>query len=152
MLGKLFKSKKVMKSNNIIIEKISKMNLSEMRSYVKNSIKDFELSEDGLELLMNKLITKDEKTKKYYINSDDMSSKKKKAFDLIILISNSKKITVTTVEQIQKFVKIYKEIIVSYDKEFKEIYLSRFEDAITIAIANVNTINLLKNKMKVLGE
>lgn len=128
------------------------MNLSEMRSYVRNSIKDFEITVDGLKELMKKLINKNENSKKYYINSDDMDTKKKKAFDLIILIAQSKKINIELVEDIQKFVEIYKDIILAYDQKFKEIYFSRFEDAIALALSNVDKINTLENKMKVLGE
>lgn len=154
MFGKLFNTKAASKDKNhqYIVDKISNMNLSKMRSYVRNSIKDFEISEDGLQELMKKLITKDEKTKKYYINSDDMDTKKKKAFELIMLIANSKKLNIVIVEDIQKFVEIYKDIILAYDKELKEIYFSRLEDAIALAISNLDKINTLQKKMKVLGE
>lgn len=155
MLGNFFNSKK--KSQEIdkdshIIERISKMNLSDMRSYVRNTIKDFEVSEFGLQEIMHRLTVKDEHTEKFYINSDDMPTKKKKAFDLVILIAQNKKITVDIVEQMQKFLEVYKDIIEAYDREFKEIYESRFNDALSRAIGNVNELTEFQNKMSVLGE
>lgn len=133
-------------------EKISKMNLTEMRSYIKNNIKDYALSEDGLNEVMHKLITEDKKMKKYYLKEDDMNSKKKKTFDLILNISQNKKINPITIEYMNKFVEIYKDIIDKYDQEHKEIYFSRFTDAIESAIAQVNLKTELNKKMAILGE
>jgi hypothetical protein len=135
-----------------LLSKISKMNLTEMRSYIKNNIQDFEVSEDGLLIVLQKLTTEDEKTKKYYLKSDDMDSKKKKAFDLIILMAQSKKISFEVVELMQKFIEVYNEIIMQYDKEHKEIYASRFVDAVNLALSNINKKAALQNKMDVLGE
>jgi len=139
-------------THNMIVEKVSKMNLTDMRSYIRNSVKDFEICGDGLNEVMLKLITKDANSSKYYINSDDMDSKKKKAFDLVLLIAGSKKITVTTVEYIQKFVEIYQDIITRFDTDFKEIYASRFNDALSVSVENVNEIAELQRKMNILGE
>jgi len=146
MLTKLFSNKNEdqIKSNAEIIERISKMNLTQMRAYVRNGIKDFEICEFGLKEVTNRLIE--------YLKSDDMPSKKKKAFNLLILIASSKKITIDTIESIQSFLINNKEIIEAYDKEFKDIYGSRFEDALELALKNLEEMNKLKNKMKVLGE
>jgi hypothetical protein len=135
-----------------LVSKISKMNLTEMRSYIKNRIKDFHVTEDGLVEVMNRLVQVDEKTKKYYLKSDDMDSKKKKAFDLILAIVENKRINIKTVELIQKFMEIYKDIIAEYDKEYKEIYSSRLIDAVHLALLNINEKAALKNKMNILGE
>jgi hypothetical protein len=135
-----------------LVEKISKMNLTEMRAYIKNNIKEFEVSEEGLIELMKRLTTEDEKSKLYYIKSDDMDSKKKKAFDLILAIAQSKKINFAVVDLMQKFLEVYKDIIAAYDKEHKEIYNSRLVDAVNLALVNINEKAALKNKMDVLGE
>jgi len=139
-------------ANAALVEKISKMNLTEMRSYIKNNIKEFEVSEEGLVEIMKRLTTKDEKTKQYYIKSDDMDSKKKKAFDLILAVAQSKKINFAVVDLMQKFLEVYKDIIAAYDKEHKEIYNSRLVDAVGLALVNINEKAALKNKMDVLGE
>ena len=156
MFNKLFDSKKESTENDhehhLLVERIEKMNLSDMRLYVKNNTKEFGACEDGLKEILLKLTTKDENTDKFYINSDDMASKKRKAFDLIILIAQSKKISVEIIELIQTFLEVYAEIISDYDTEFKEIYASRFKDAITLAILNVEKITIMQHKLSVLGE
>ena len=140
------------KGHQELVEKISKMNLTEMRSYINNKIKDFEISEDGLNEVLSKLVTPDAKTKNYYLQADDMDSKKKKAFDLVLSTAKNKKVNVVTVELIQKFMDVYKDIITDYDKEHKEIYESRFNDAIELALTNITQKSELKNKMDVLQQ
>jgi len=135
-----------------LLDKISKMNITEMRSYVNNKIETFPIDEDGLTAVVERLITQNEKTKLFYIKSDDVDSKKKKAFDLLLLTAKSKKITFTTVEKIQEFLKIYKEIITEFDTQNKEIYNSRFNDAIALALKNIDKITEFKNKMNILRE
>ena len=135
-----------------LVEKISKMNLTEMRSYIRNKIQDFEVSEDGLNEVMHRLTTEDEKSKKYYLKVDDMDSKKKKAFDLVLLIAKNKKINLVCIELIEKFLQIYKDIIETYDQEHKEIYASRFDDALTTALANIDQKVALQHKMNILGD
>ena len=140
------------KEHQELVEKISKMNLTEMRSYINDKIKDFEVSEDGLNEVLSKLVTPDAKTKDYYVKADDMDSKKKKAFDLVLSAAKNKKVNVVTVELIQKFTEVYKDIIKNYDKEYKEIYESRFNDAIELALTNITQKSELKNKMDVLQQ
>ena len=135
-----------------LLEKISQMNITEMKAYVNNKIETFPIDEDGLTAVIERLIAINEKTKLYYIKVDDTDSKKKKAFDLVLLASKSKKITFTTVEKIQEFLEIYKDIILEFDTQYKEIYGSRFNDAITLALSNIAIITELKNKMNLLGE
>jgi DNA repair ATPase RecN len=135
-----------------LVDKISKMNLTDMRLYVNNKIKDFEVSEDGLNEVINRLTTLDVKTKGYYLKIDDMDSKKKKAFDLVLMIAKHKKANLVTVELIQSFIDVYKDIIEKYDYDHKEIYKSRFEDALEIALANIAKKAEFKYKMNVLQE
>ena len=136
----------------LLVEKISKMNLTEMRSYVKNKMKEYKVSEDGLNEVMHRLIKKDKKSKKYYLQVDDMDSKKKKAFDLVITIAQNKRTTLVTIELIQKFTQIYKNIIEKYDREHKEIYVARFSDAINTALVNISQKVALKKKLNLIGD
>ena len=131
-----------------ISKKISKMNLTEMKSYVNNKIKDFELCETGLVAVMKRLVLEDEDVSKMYIQIDDMDSKKKKAFELVIAISTNNKVTLTVIELIQEFIEVYEEIIDSYDKEFKQIYKSRLNDAITNGIATVGKVSTINMKLR----
>ncbi len=134
-----------------ILEKVSKMNLTEMRSYVNNKVIDFEISEAGLCAVMKKLTVANEATSKTYLQIDDMDSKKKKGFDLVLMIANNKHISVEVVELMQSFIGVYEDLIGKFDKDYKEIYSSRFTDAISLAIKNVNIQSELQRKEKVLG-
>jgi hypothetical protein len=154
MFSKILGTKKENKKkgeDSILVERISKMTLSEMKLYVNDRMKELRVSEEGLQEVMLKLTKEDSKNGCYYIKADDMAVKKKKAFDLVILIAKSKKITVVSIELIQKFVEQQRDIIEAYDKEFKEIYTSRFKDAITSALATIETLSQLQTKMNTLS-
>ena len=135
-----------------VIEKISKMNLTEMRSYVNNKLLSLPLCEDGLSTVVEKLSIPNKETSAMYLKLDDMDTKKRKAFELILLIAKSQKITFKTVELIQKFTENNAELISKYDTDHKQIYLSRFGDAIDLALKNINEMAGLKAKMDILGE
>ena len=128
-----------------LVQKIAKMNLTDMRLYVKSD----ELDVDGLYLVMQRLVEPDKKGE-YYIKPDDMDSKKKKAFDLVLLVAKSKKISSKTLETIHKFIKVYDDIIKKYDHEHKEIYKERLKKAFEAAIVNLQTLTHVHKKLNVL--
>jgi hypothetical protein len=137
--------------DNKILEKISKMNLVEMRTYVNNNISDFKISEDGLSEVMRRLNSNHEGTSKRFIEIDAMDSKIKKAFELVILISKSKKITVVTTELIQIFIDIYSDLITKYDNDNKQIYSSKLKNSLQISMVTLNEMTNFKRKMNILG-
>lgn len=134
-----------------LISRISKMNLTDMRLYVNNKIVGLELSEKGLNEVLKKLTSEDEKSSKRYIEIDDDHSKIKKGFDLVILICESKKISASTVELIQNFIETYSDIIIDYDNKNKQIYVTKLKDSIEKAVERINNISEIKNKMNVLN-
>jgi len=138
-------------NNSALVEKIEKMSLSEMKLYVLDKMSDNRVCEDGIREIMMKLTKEDKATAQCYLKADDMDVKKKKAFDLVLLIAKSKKITVESIELIQKFVELHRDIIVAYDKEFKDIYISRFKDAISIALVTIETLSEMQTKMNTLS-
>ena len=137
--------------NKELIEKISKMNLTDMKAYIGNRVPNFEVNEDGLSEIMRKLLKKNEKTSKRYVEIDDMDSKIRKAFDLVLNILKSKKITVTTVELVSEFVDMSKDIIERFDYDNKQIYKSRFKKAISLAVTDINGRTELERKMNLIG-
>ena len=80
-----------------------------------------------------------------------MDAKIKKSFELVLTIASHKKMTVVVVEQIQEFIKLYADIIAKYDKDNKQIYASRLNDALAKSITNVNTMAEIDRKRAVLG-
>jgi len=143
-------------SRDEIVEKISKMNLTEMRTYSKNKVKDFPVSDIGLEEIIKNITKKNEKTSKYYLNSNDMNSKLKKGFDLVLTILADKIITLDIIEEAKKFLDTYEELILEYDKNNKDIYYSRLSKALLTAsnnfgiktdiISNLENRSLIKEK------
>ncbi|MDY0122210.1 MAG: hypothetical protein RBR54_09725 [Sulfurimonas sp.] len=129
-------------------EKISKMNLTEMRAYVNNKA---EVSEQGLIEILKRLTTKDSETSKRYIELDDMDVKIKKAFDLIITIAQHKKITVVAIELIVEFIHFYEDVIEKFDEENKQIYKSKLKEALDVALKNMDGISKLKKKLGLLN-
>ena len=152
MFGGILGKKKENTPVDDIALKVSKMNLTEMRSYVNNKVNNFEITPDGLIEVMRRLTTMDKNNSKTYLQIDDMDSKKKKGFDLVLMLANSKHISVEAIELLQEFIKVYEELIAKYDVEFKEIYASRFLDATELAIDNVNKQTEFQRKQKVLGK
>lgn len=134
-----------------ILDKISKMNLSEMRIYVNDKLKNFEISENGLAGVMKKLISKDEKGKRF-LEDDAMDVKIKKAFELVIIISKSKKMTITTTELIQEFILLYSDLITKFDQEHKDIYRTKLESCLQNSLATLAVMNEYKRKRNILGD
>lgn len=122
---------------------VLKMNLTEMKSYIKNE----KINEDGLIAVMNRLVKLDKTSQKYYVQPDDMDSKIRKAFELVLEVSKNKKITVVAVELMQEFTVIYDDIIKKYDKDNKDIYSARFKKAISNAVVSVNRMAHIAQKM-----
>jgi len=139
------------KANAAVVERIAKMNLTDMKTYVKNRMNGFESCEDGLVAVMSRLLTKNEDTLKRYIEIDDMDSKVKKGFELVLSVSEHKKVTVTSVEQIQEFITLYDDIILKFDKENKQIYSSRLNDALDKSLKTIETKAEINRKAEVLA-
>jgi len=154
MLGKLLskKDKDSNKEHQEILNRLSKMNISEMRLYVNNKLKDFQICEDGLSEVMSKLISKNEQTGVNFIGDDAMDTKIKKAFDLVILVAGSKKITVTAIESMNKFMEIYAAMIQKFDVDNKQTYDSKLKKAIDISIKNVAIMSEIQKKNNILGK
>ena len=151
MFGKILgkNNSKVAKTNNKLLEKISRMNLSDMRVYVNNNLENYEISEDGLCEVMKVLVSKDSKNKRF-IENDAMDSKIKKAFDLVLIIAKNKRMNIDIVELIGTFIELYTDIITKYDRDNKQIYASKLKDAAKNSLATMQTMTDLNHKMKVL--
>ena len=151
LLGKNKEEASEDKEHLALVEKISKMNLTDMRVYVNNKLTSFEVSEDGLSEVMRKLVSKDSNEKRF-IQSDAMDSKIKKAFDLVILIATNKKVNLVTLELMQEFMVLYEDIIIKFDIDNKQIYDDKLKNALANCLATVETLTEMNRKMDVLGE
>ena len=149
ILGKSKKEEVENASNSEIVEKVSKMNLSDMRIYVNNKNSAFEICEEGLSVVMRRLISKDENSKRF-IESDAMDSKIKKAFDLVLIITANKKMTKLTSELIEEFIVLYSDIIKKFDIDNKQIYADKLQKALINALTYIQTMAEVNKKINVL--
>ena len=149
MLSKILK--KANSNYSKIAKRVERMNLIDMRIYVNNQVSKCPLSEEGLNEVMKKLISKDEKTLRRFIETDDMDSKIKKAFELVLLIGKNKKLTSLTVKFILDFMKIYIDIIRQYDTKNKEIYASRFVDIVNNSIQKFDEVTQEQSKIMLMN-
>jgi len=139
------------KANAAVVERIAKMNLTDMRAYVRNRMGGLESCEDGLVAVMSRLLTKNEDTLKRYIEIDDMDSKVKKGFELVLSVAEHKKVTVASVEQIQEFITLYADIILKFDTANKQIYSSRLNDALQKSLQTIEIMAEINRKAEVLA-
>jgi len=152
MLGKIGISKNDKeKKHNELVERISKMNLTDMRSYINNRISDLPVSADGLEEVLKRLLEVDEKTQKRYIDIEDMDSKIRKGLDLIINILANRKLSIEAIEAAIELFEVSKEMIEKYDTDNKQIYLSKIRESLNKAIENMNKKSEIQRKMGVIG-
>ena len=149
-LGRNKKQSPKEEKNKELIEKIEKMNLTDMRLYVNNQLNDFPVCEDGLVEVMKRLIKKDENTKKRYLSKDDMDTKIKKAFDLVIVIGANKKITIKATELMQEFSKAYSKIIFEYDTQHKQIYSTKLNNSVEKAVMTIGNVTEIQRRIGVL--
>jgi len=152
MLNKLLGKNKKDSNDSEITQKVSKMDLNDMRIYVNNKLTDFKICEDGLVEVMRRLNSQHGKPPKRFIEDDSMDTKIKKAFDLVILVASSKKITVAAVELIQEFIEIYAEMIKKFDSDNKQTYESKLKRSMDNAIVTVAGMSAYKEKMAFLGD
>lgn len=148
MFSKILRKKEKQEdTQNILAEKVAKMNISEMRSFVNNKA---EITDLGLVEVLKKLIYKENENARRYIELDDADVKIKKGFDLVITIAGHKKISIEAIELIAKFIEFYEDLINHYDEVNKQIYKGKLKDALSLALRNLEEISNVKNKQNLL--
>ena len=153
MISKIFgkKTKEEEKDPKLkeLDERIAKMKLTELGSYVKGKIDTLEVSEEGLVAVLERLVSKINDNR-YFLDASDDDTKLKKAFELVLLVAKNKKVTLKAMEIIATFKTLYEPLIKAYDKKYKEIYADRLDKAVENAMVIVEAKVSLQNKMNVL--
>lgn len=134
-----------------LVERVSMMNLTDMRTYINNRIPDLQVSKEGLVEILKRLLEVDENTNKRYIDIEDMDSKIRKGLDLILNILASKKISIEAIEVAIELFEVSKEMIEKYDTDNKQIYYSKIRDSLNNAIEGINKKSEIRRKMGVIG-
>jgi len=136
-------------NSNKLLDKISKMDLVEMRIYINEKLDDFEVDDFGLHEVVKKLINMNEQSSKYFLQENDLDSKKKKAFELLLLILQHKKTSIAVIESTQEFLDVYDKLIKQYDKDNKDIYESKIKKLMSLAVDRINKQTNIINVMEV---
>ena len=113
-------------------EYLSKIGISEMRTLLLGQVEKFPVDENMIIEILKKITQEDEKTNKKFLESSDSDIKLKKAFDTVITAAGSKKMTIESIELIQKFILMYKDLIESFDTRNKQIYMHKLTKAIEL--------------------
>ncbi len=150
MFSKILGGFKGKDKDSDMFKAVSKMNLTDMRTYINNRVPNIPICEDGLNEVIKKLIHVDKNSSKRYIEIDDMDIKKKKGFDLVLTMLTSKKITLATIELVNEFLELFQDIIEKYDEDNKEIYHTRIRDAVVLATGYIDTKANVNRKIDVL--
>ena len=132
-------------------EYLSKIGISEMRTLLLGQVEKFPVDENMIIEILKKITQEDEKTNKKFLESSDSDIKLKKAFDTVITAAGSKKMTIESIELIQKFILMYKDLIESFDTRNKQIYMHKLTKAIELSINTVEQLTTYMNKMAVIN-
>ncbi len=138
------------KEHSELMQKISKMDLTEMKSYVSNRISSMPVSREGLVVVLEYLLKVDKKTNTRYLKIDDNDAKIKKGFDLVIAISTHSLITFPVIKLLQDFIEAHKDIIEKFDRDNKQTYQSKLKKAVENAILTIGMIADINNASDVL--
>lgn len=138
------------KEHSKLVEKISIMNLTEMKSYVNNRNSNMPICRDGLLEVLNSLIKLDKKTNTRYLKKDDNDAKIKKCFDLAITISTHHMITFPVIKSLDDFGDVYKEIIKKFDTDNKQTYQGKLKKATENAVLTIGAIADIHNTSDIL--
>jgi hypothetical protein len=133
-----------------LLEKISKMDLSDMRIYINGKLTEYEVNEFGLSEILKRFTFINEKTSHYYLKIDDMDSKKKKIFDIVILILLHKRVSINIIEIVQVFLETYEEVIKKYDDENKQTYKAKIIEAMKKATKTIDYKSDIIDKLRTL--
>jgi len=95
---------------------ISTWNKGEIKDYLYNKNKRYSPSDAGMAAILQRFIHMHE------FKIGDMSEELKNGFDIVRIIARNSKIYFQTTDLIYEFIHLYKEVIVSYDRQSAQTY------------------------------
>ena len=111
---------------------ISSWSKKELQSYVYNHNKLYPCSDAGMGAILERFI----KSGEFQIGT--LAEELKMGFDIILSISRNKKIYFQTTDLIIEFIKEYKEVIYSYDRQSAQTYQHKLLQAYEKSVRMVN--------------
>ncbi|ADN08649.1 hypothetical protein Saut_0600 [Sulfurimonas autotrophica DSM 16294] len=130
MLKKLFNKqvKKLQdcKQEKEILTKVAKMDIYDMHNYLK----DGNTCEIGIDAIIKKILQKDTKENRRFVEIYDAKYKVGKCFDLILNILEYNNITKKTLSLIDDFLFLYSDLIREYDEKYEDKYQEKLKNAL----------------------
>ena len=122
---------------------ISSWSKKELLAYVYNHNKQYPCSDAGMAAILERFIESDE----FQIGT--LAEELKMGFDIILAISRNKKIYFQTTDLIIQFIKEYKEVIHSYDRQSAQTYQHKLLQAYEKSVIMVNRKLEIEQEMRV---
>lgn len=112
-------------SEEALKQKIEVWNLSELKAFMFEQMKEFTPTERGIIFILEKLTRQNKPDDNHpigqrFLESNDHDSRKKKTFDLVLILARHSKINFEAIELIVKFTTMYEDLINDYDQRYRE--------------------------------
>jgi len=115
----------------------------EMKVYIYNHNKEFPCTDAGMAAILERFIHANE----FQIGT--MSEELKLGFDIVLAIARNNKISLETAELIHTFIKTYKDVIQSYDRQAVQTYKFKLKKAYEQSLELVEAKMAIEQEMRV---
>ncbi len=122
---------------------ISTWTKEEMKVYIYNHNKEFPCTDAGMAAILERFIHSNE------FRIETMSEELKLGFDLVLAIARNNRISLETAELINEFIKTYKEVIQSYDRQVSQTYKYKLKKAYEQSLEIVEAKMAIEQEMRV---
>lgn len=133
------REKKIAAMNSVILS----WTKDDMKTYVYNHNKEFPCTDAGMAAILERFINANE----FQIGT--MSEELKLGFDIVLAISRNNRISLETAELIKDFIKNYKDVIQSYDRQAVQTYKYKLKKAYEQAVELVDAKIAIEQEMRI---
>lgn len=135
---KLKREEAVSSMSNVILS----WSKEDMKTYLYNHNKEFPCSDAGMEAILKRFINLNE------FQIGHLAEELKLGFDLVLCISKNSKISFETTELIALFIKNFKEVIHSYDRQAIQTYSHKLKEAYEYSLKIIDAKILIEEKLR----
>lgn len=114
----------------------------DMKIYLYNNNKEFPCSDAGMEAILKRFINLNE------FQIGQLAEELKLGFDLVLSISKNSKISFETTELIALFIKTYKDVIHSYDRQAIQTYNHKLKQAYDYSLKIIDAKLKIEEKLR----
>ncbi len=122
---------------------VSMWTKEEMKIYVYNHNKDYPCKDAGMAAILERFIYSNE------FRVETMAEELKLGFDIVLAIARNNRISLETAELIQTFIKSYKEVIQSFDRQLSQTYKYKLQKAYEQSLEIVEAKMAIEQEMRI---